>query len=361
LIKIKTNLAKIFELTRNRLIAVLHFLIGALVDVYVGKSITIVTERFKKSKKSNEVTLFCVVKNGGFHIDHFVAHHKSIGIQRMVFLDNGSDDDTVEKLMKMTDVNVLSSKKSFRKFEINFKRCIAKKYCGAGWALNVDIDERFDYPYRNKKSLSELISYLADQKVNAVLSYMLDVFHQDSDGSRKITSFVDNRYYNVSAVQSRANGMRGALGTPKGCVIPFKTGGIRLSAYGANPWLLKTPLFRPSFFLNMTNAHYLGFARSLAIYADFSALLIHYKFVDDYIKIFLKASTEGNYDLAYQHYQTFENHYKEHKKIELYNHDSKVLTSIESLIDEGFLVASEKFKQWGEHEPISGNETSETR
>ncbi len=73
-------------------------LYNRIIEIYVNRSIVIISESFVKASSFDEVTLFCLVKNGRFHIDEFVRHYRGLGIRRIVFLDNNSNDGTMEAL-----------------------------------------------------------------------------------------------------------------------------------------------------------------------------------------------------------------------------------------------------------------------
>ena len=291
------NIFKIIKgkthLLASYILSIYSYFIDTIEDAYVTRSILLITEFFGKSQKRDEVTLFCLVKNGGFHIDEFLRHYRNLGIKRMVFLDNGSVDETIAKLKFEYGINICFSNLKFGRFEPSLKRCIVKKYSGKGWALIVDIDEHFDFPYRERRSIGDLLTYLNNQKVNAVISQMLDVYNIEREAVSTANWINEHRFYDLSAVQSGENLIRGVGKSPRGCAILPKKGGIRSRLYGATPYLTKVPFFRPNFFLQLRNSHSLKFSRFFANYADFTCVLIHYKFTGDFVNDFMKIADGG--------------------------------------------------------------------
>src|SRR5258707_220639 len=44
---------------------------------------------------SNEAVVTCVVKNGEFYVEHFIRHYANLGFRHIVFLANGSTNQTI--------------------------------------------------------------------------------------------------------------------------------------------------------------------------------------------------------------------------------------------------------------------------
>ncbi|MCP4755225.1 MAG: glycosyltransferase family 2 protein, partial [Proteobacteria bacterium] len=126
--------------------------------------------------RPDEVIAVCVVKNGAEHIDTFTDHHFQLGVVHIVFLDNGSTDDTVEKASRYRNVTILGTRLPFKSYVKNFRTYLKSRFSKGNWCLCLDIDERFDYPYSDILGLGALTAYLRDRSYNAVLANMLDMF-----------------------------------------------------------------------------------------------------------------------------------------------------------------------------------------
>ena len=54
-----------------------------------------------------------------------MEHYRALGVGHCVFLDNGSTDDTVDRLCAYGDVTVLQTDAPYEKFENTMKRYLA--------------------------------------------------------------------------------------------------------------------------------------------------------------------------------------------------------------------------------------------
>jgi Glycosyl transferase family 2 len=55
---------------------------------------------------NDELVVLCLVRDGRPWVKSFVEHYFSLGVQHMVFLDNGSSDGTVEVLKNYDNVTI---------------------------------------------------------------------------------------------------------------------------------------------------------------------------------------------------------------------------------------------------------------
>lgn len=127
-----------------------------------------------------KLTVLCVVKNGEEYIDTFMQHHIELGVEHFYFLDNGSTDQTINKLKKYKNVTILSTRLSFQTYHVVFKAYLRAEYGLNRWTIILDIDELFDYYDSSKHPLGELLNYLSEHSYNRLLVNMLDLFADDS-------------------------------------------------------------------------------------------------------------------------------------------------------------------------------------
>ena len=58
----------------------------------------------------NDVIAICIEKNDLIKLKKFISHHRKIGVNKVIILDNESNDGTVEWLLKQEDVILLQTK-----------------------------------------------------------------------------------------------------------------------------------------------------------------------------------------------------------------------------------------------------------
>jgi hypothetical protein len=233
----------------------------------------------------DELIVLCLVRDGRPFVRSFVEHYFSMGVKHLIFLDNGSTDGTVEALKNYDNVTVLRSELPPGLHLM--KRYLTERFGRERWSLCVDIDELFDYPYSDVVGLNSLLGYLNSNSYTAVVAQMLDMFPE-----KPLTGQAGNldeplkevhRFYDTSNLRRKRiiDHPRcppdNAYGSDD---IAAFIGGIRLAIFGSNVSLTKYPLV----FLNDEvklgpGSHWHSNVRA----ADFTGVLLHYKFLDEHL------------------------------------------------------------------------------
>lgn len=292
----------------------------------------------------NELIVLCVVRNGETYIKSFIEHYLSLGVKHIVFLDNGSTDDTIAIATKYTNVSVLQTHCPYQKYETLMKKYLVKRFSRNRWNLFADIDELFDYPFSNVLNLSGLLTYLNENSYTAVVAQMLDMF---SNGS----SFQDlrvnknnslkqlNEYYDVSNI-SKSSYPWGFLSNPS---VKMHRGGIRKTLFGTNNGLTKAPLI----FLDHKIKPFVDFHHvKNANIADFTGVLLHYPFACSFQeKVYEAVQTDRYQQSASYEYQMYWNKLIEAPDLIIKQETAHKLKSIDDLVN-GFLVVSENYEKW---------------
>ena len=110
--------------------------------------------------KPNEAVVTCLVKNGEVYLDQFIEHYFKLGFKHICFLDNGSTDNTVARAIRHGNVTVCRCTLPVGSHQGLLKKQLAERTVPAGWCLDVDIDEFFDYPFSDVLPLPEFLEYL---------------------------------------------------------------------------------------------------------------------------------------------------------------------------------------------------------
>ena len=291
----------------------------------------------------NDVLAISVVLNGELWLQSFLSHHRKKGIRHFVILDNGSTDNTIEFLSHQQDVTLLRTLAPYHAYENTMKRYLAKKYCKGCWCLCLDADELFDYPGSQILQLSELLSYLNEEGYNAVITQMLDMFSE-----KPLGKFVSNpyddiiniyRYYDISAIHKTTYAY--AAVSPQ---VKMHWGGIRKVVFGTNNGLTKVSLFFMDGKLEpFIHWHHAKHARL----ADFTCVLLHYPFVSSFYRKVSEAVASGRYGyVTNTEYSLYLKGLQESAGLHLKLPSSRLLNTVDQLVDEGFLVVSKKFSGW---------------
>ena len=115
------------------------------------------------------------------------------------------------------------------------------------------------------------------------------------------------------------------------------------------PYLTKHPLVFSSAELDFYHHHHISGARI----ADFSGVLLHYKYVGDFVAAFRRAVEEGSYWENSVEYRGYLTSFQADRRLGLHSNHARRLSEIEQLLEEGFVCASRRFRAFADYEKLS--------
>lgn len=298
----------------------------------------------------DELVVVCVVRDGRPYIKSFIDHYLSLGVKHIVFLDNGSHDDTVAVARDHERVTILQTKLPFKKYELAMKQYLISRFGKARWCLYVDVDELFDYPYSNIVGLSCLLGYINEKSYTAVVTQMLDMFPDRALSSR--VSQKDEplkelyKFYDLSNIEKKDYKPRRGRGSNVAANADIKMfkGGIRSTHFDAPFLLSKHPLIVSDGQVRHRDNGLHGIRNARV--ADFSCVLYHYKLVDGFRERVTQAAQEETYAQATFHYKKYHEVLERNPGIRIRQDTARELGSVNELIDSGFLVVSDEYRRW---------------
>jgi len=292
----------------------------------------------------DELLVITVVRNGALHIKSFMEHYLALGVAHCVFLDNGSNDGTVDMLREYPRVTVLQTDAPYGRFENTMKRYLAERLSGGRWNLCADIDELFDYPFSDRLSLSGFLQYLNARGFSAVVAQMLDMFSPVPLAD--VTSTIDDRlkekytHYDISGIDTPRYEFS-QLSSPE---IRMHRSGIRRAIFGTNNGLTKAALVKMDGRVKpfVTWHHATG-----ALVADVSCVLLHYPFVSTFAEKVQEAVRTRRYDpTTSDEYDAYADALARDPRLSLMRPSARRFTGLEPLIAGGFLVVSDEYRRW---------------
>src|SRR5579872_602451 len=189
-----------------------------------------------------QLIIICVVRNGCVYVNSFIKYYLALGVKHIVFLDNGSTDNTVELASRYDNVTILKTDLPYSKYENIMKNYLARRFSKGRWNLCVDIDEFFDWPFSGIISLRSLLRYLNAGSYTAVVAQMLDLFSEAplsevrDDPDEDVTK--NYKYYDISNISKSAY----PYSRLSYDGVKMHWGGIRKTVFGSNNGLTKSPL-----------------------------------------------------------------------------------------------------------------------
>lgn len=298
--------------------------------------------------QDDEVALVCMLKNGSYYLDGLLEHHRAIGITNFLFIDNGSDDDTVARLATLSDVTVISNKLPVAKYEVFIRSQIARRVINGGWFLFVDSDELIEMINGENRKINEYARYCNNNNYGVVVGQSLDLFSPYSlaetakfNYKKSIDNFIlysichiDNFEYHDRRVIFSWFLQSNTISNPD---IKIKFGGVRRELFGENCALTHHRLIKNTPHIrHYTHPHCSSNARC----ADFTLLIRHYKFAGPY----LSSERQKVINKTWRHGEDL----LRLSKIEdmSFSFRSKMthrFDGTKKLVDSGFLNCSEKF------------------
>lgn len=300
----------------------------------------------------DELVVLVVVRDGRSYIKSFVEHYFALGARHLVFLDNGSEDGTIEALKEYeSGVTVFSTGLPFKQYQISMRQYVVERFGRGRWTLSVDIDELFDYPFSDVVSLRALLRYLNENLYTAVTAQMLDMFPEAISSEVAAVSSDEplkklHRYYDTSNVTIRDYNLFEYLTGNEASneEIKILQGGVQRRLFDLSPMLTKHPLVlleegvRP---VDLSE-HWVGGARL----ADFSGVLLHYKLSANLYGLARREMEKRTYPNRHGKYDKYVKILESASQLVLKSETSRELQSMDELLGTQFMVLSEEYMKF---------------
>lgn len=232
----------------------------------------------------DQVALVIVGRDVSYFLDHHIRHHLKLGVSHIVYVDNGSTDDSISIARRFDNVTIARCTADFRNHQNQIRYFANTKFLKGGWRLAIDPDELLDYPGSDRIDLPELTRRMTARGHTALVAQMLDMVY---DGPIADTDSMDfakaERHFdrfslmNITDKPYDSEFLKDLLDHNRATNpdIRFLFGGLRRTAFGEQCCLTKHALFKME---RGVVPHPHPHATSGVTCTDFSALLRHYKF-----------------------------------------------------------------------------------
>ena len=253
------------------------------------RELTSVNNRNDKVK-SDDILLFATLRNERIRLPYFLKYYRDLGVNHFFIVDNGSDDGSFEYLADQSDVSLWRSNASYRRarFGTDWLNWLMRRYAHGHWALVVDVDEFFVYPFCDTRPIRALTDWLDASSVRSFGAMLLDMYpkgpfsaqhYTEGQDPIEITHWFDSGNYSISR-----NAKYGNL---------WIQGGPRARAFfpdapEKSPALNKVPLVKWNRAYTYVSSTHMLFPRGLNfVYDDWggekvSGCLLHAKFLNTF-------------------------------------------------------------------------------
>lgn len=137
-------------------------------DVFAGK--------YPPDLRDAQVVAVVLCYNEELRLPFFLKHHKYIGIDAFIFIDNLSTDCSARLLEGDNKIVYLQAPQRYNDFKSTWREVVADACLVGKWVLFIDVDELLIYPTWPRERLAEYCRRLTARGFDALHTTMVDMY-----------------------------------------------------------------------------------------------------------------------------------------------------------------------------------------
>ncbi|WP_116600286.1 glycosyltransferase family 2 protein [Primorskyibacter marinus] len=139
--------------------------------------LTIAADR-TRAIRDNDMLLVSTMRNELVRLPYFLEYYRELGVLHFLIVDNDSSDGTREYLQDQPDISLWTTKDSYRaaRFGVDWTNWLLRRYAHGHWALVVDPDEFFVFPFCDTRPIQALTDWLDSSSVRSFGAMLLDMY-----------------------------------------------------------------------------------------------------------------------------------------------------------------------------------------
>ena len=124
------------------------------------------------------ILCFSTVRNEAVRLPFWLDHHRALGVDHFLIVDNESDDGTSEYLAQQPDVSLWRTPHSYRlsRFGVDWLTWLQMRHGHGHWCLTADADELLIYPFHDTRPQPALTEWLDRRQIPSFGALMLDMY-----------------------------------------------------------------------------------------------------------------------------------------------------------------------------------------
>jgi len=126
----------------------------------------------------SDVLLFCTFRNEDVRLPFFFEYYRKLGVNHFLMIDNGSEDKGPAFASDQSDVSLWRTDAPYgeARYGVDWLTYLQGKYADGHWALTVDVDEFFVYPFCDTRPIRALADWLDASEVRSFGAMLLDMY-----------------------------------------------------------------------------------------------------------------------------------------------------------------------------------------
>lgn len=139
------------------------------------------------------ILCFSTVRNEMERLPHFLRHHRMLGVDHFLIVENDSDDGTAAFLSRQHDVSLWSTNASYKaaRFGVDWLTTLMIDHGHGHWCLTLDADELLIYAHHDVRTLRALTDWLDLVGRKSMGALMLDLYPRRALGQTRVIAGED--------------------------------------------------------------------------------------------------------------------------------------------------------------------------
>ena len=146
------------------------------------------------------------MRNEIVRLPRVLDHHRALGVDRFLIVDNGSTDGCLEFLLEQPGVHVFSDPGEFATHKGSWRTSLLTEHCQGIWTLNIDADELLLYPSMENLELRDFCRFLDSERSLGLYAPLVDMYSREpldrvrvspEDELLDVYPYFDSKGYNL--------------------------------------------------------------------------------------------------------------------------------------------------------------------